>query len=95
MAGRPGGWGAEEGRPTRPNRKLSRNVERKFNARYGAALIGRVVHHSELRQRMSALGQKQTSRRARACPLYPRKRTLLSEVGMSALCQKQTSSKVA
>ena len=24
------------------------------------------------------------------CPLYPRKRTLIERVGMSALCQKQT-----
>jgi len=25
-----------------------------------------------------------------ACPLYPRKRTLIKPVGMPALCQKQT-----
>jgi len=27
------GWGAEEGRPARPNRKISRNALRKFNVR--------------------------------------------------------------
>jgi hypothetical protein len=26
----------------------------------------------------------------RECPLYPRKRTLVARVGMSALCQKRT-----
>jgi hypothetical protein len=40
---------------------------------------------------MSALGHKQTLRRIRRCPLYPRKRTSLRETGASALCQKRTS----
>jgi hypothetical protein len=28
--------------------------------------------------------------KSKECPLYPRKRTLIEQVGVSALCQKQT-----
>jgi hypothetical protein len=35
------------------------------------------------------MGQKQSGEPAR-CPLYPQKRTLIDQVGMSALCQKRT-----
>ena len=38
--------------------------------------------------RMSALGQKQTSRLLERMPLHPQKRTLELSRGMSALCQK-------
>ena len=42
---------------------------------------------------MSALGQKQNVQRKRSCPLLPRKRTCAVQLGMSALCQKQTFEK--
>jgi hypothetical protein len=35
-------------------------------------------------------GKSRHSLMSEQCPLYPRKRTLLRVIGMSALCQKQT-----
>jgi hypothetical protein len=36
---------------------------------------------------VSALGQKQTLRRKKLCPLYPRKPTCAVQLGMSALAK--------
>jgi hypothetical protein len=55
----------------------------------GTSLAGQFLFGKSFRP-MSALvvsGHFGTSDR---CPLYPRKRTLLRVIGMSALCQKQT-----
>jgi hypothetical protein len=53
-------------------------------------LIGRVVRHSKLWQRMSALGHKRTSSIVQPMSAYPRKRLSIATVGMSALCHKRT-----
>jgi hypothetical protein len=53
-------------------------------AKWGAATN---LRRKNLELPMSALGQKQTSRHVYAMSALPPKRTLIEQVGMSALCQ--------
>jgi hypothetical protein len=47
-------------------------------------------HHKPSVENMSATGHEPKWHHAALCPFYPSKRTFLSALSMSALCQKQT-----